>query len=78
MGYGDVQAHTDLERIYACIVMICGVVGYGYFISTAASYFVDGDYSWRQYRKKVNILSSYLKVFCTIMALVKVIAWMRV
>jgi len=46
--------------------MICGVVGYGYFISSAATYFVDGDFSWKQYRKKIIVLNRYLKVFFTI------------
>ncbi len=62
VGYGDIRAHADLEKIYACIVMIVGVVSYAYVITSAASSWVDGGYPRSKYRQRMVAVLYFLKV----------------
>jgi len=34
VGYGDFTAHTRIEMIYASLVMLMGIMLYGYFIGS--------------------------------------------
>ena len=62
MGYGDIRAHTDLERSYATFVMIVGVVAYGYIIASVAATLANADSGRAQYQDKLKAVKSYLKV----------------
>ena len=62
VGYGDIRAHTDLERSYATLVMIIGVVAYGYIIASVAATLANADSGRAQYQDKLKAVKSYLKV----------------
>ena len=62
VGYGDIRAHTDLERAYATFVMIIGVVAYGYIIASVAATLANADSGRAQYQDKLKAVKSYLKV----------------
>ncbi len=62
VGYGDISAHTDLERVYAIFIMIVGVVGYGYIIASVAASMANADSGRAQYQEKLNAVKSYMKV----------------
>ena len=62
VGYGDIRAHTDLERSYATFVMIIGVVAYGYIIASVAATLANADSGRAQYQDKLKAVKSYLKV----------------
>ena len=62
VGYGDIRAHTDLERSYATFVMIIGVVAYGYIIASVAASLANADSGRAQYQDKLKAVKSYLKV----------------
>ena len=62
VGYGDIRAHTNFEKIYACIIMIIGVVSYAYVITAAASSWVDEGYPRRKHRQRMAAVISFLKV----------------
>ena len=67
VGYGDIKAHTDLERSYAIFVMIIGVVAYGYIIASVAASLANADSGRAQYHDKLNAVKSYLKVCETLL-----------
>ena len=62
VGYGDISAHTDLERIYAILVMIVGVVAYGYIIASVAASLANADSGRAQYQDKLMAVKAYMKV----------------
>ena len=62
VGYGDIRAHTDLERAYATFVMIVGVVAYGYIIASVAATLANADSGRAQYHDKLKAVKAYLKV----------------
>ena len=62
MGYGDIYAHTDLERVYATVVMIVGVVAYGYIIASVAASLANADSGRAQYQDKLKAVKAYMKV----------------
>ncbi len=62
VGYGDILAHTDLERVYAIFIMIVGVVAYGYIIASVAASLANADSGRAQYQEKLNAVKSYMKV----------------
>lgn len=62
VGYGDIRAHTHLERGYATIIMIFGVMAYGYLIASVAASLVNADSARASHQSKLNAVKSYLKV----------------
>lgn len=62
VGYGDIRPHTDMERAYSCVIMVFGVVAYGYIIASVASSMVNADAGRGQYQDKLNAVRTYLKV----------------
>ena len=62
VGYGDIRAHTDFERVYATFVMIIGVVAYGYIIASVAASLANADSGRAQYQDKLKAVKAYLKV----------------
>lgn len=62
VGYGDIRAHTHLERGYATIIMIFGVMAYGYLIASVAASLVNADSARALHQSKLNTVKSYLKV----------------
>ena len=62
VGYGDISARTDLERIYAIFIMIVGVLAYGYIIASVAAGLTNADSGRAQYQEKLNAVKSYMSV----------------
>lgn len=62
VGYGDIRAHTHQERAYATVIMVYGVVAYGYLIASVAANMVNADAGRAQYRAKLSAIKAYLKV----------------
>jgi voltage-gated potassium channel Kch len=44
VGYGDVHAHTDTEKLFAIFVMLLGTLLYGYYIASAAASAANADF----------------------------------
>ncbi len=62
VGYGDIRAHTHLERAYATLVMLFGVVAYGYLAASVAANLVNADSARAQYQAKLKAIDAYLRV----------------
>ena len=62
VGYGDIHAHTDLERVYASFAMVLGVMFYGYIIASVAAGLVTSDSTRAQYQEKLKAVKSYMQV----------------
>ena len=62
VGYGDISARTDLERIYAIFIMIVGVVAYGYIIASVAASLTNADSGRAQYQEKLKAVKTYMSV----------------
>lgn len=62
VGYGDIRAHTHLERVYAVLIMIFGVMSYGYIIASIAASLTNYDSGRSHYQTKLKNIKSYLKV----------------
>lgn len=62
VGYGDIRAHTHLERAYATVIMVCGVVAYGYLTASVTASLVNADAGRAHYRAKLKAIKSYLQV----------------
>lgn len=73
VGYGDIRAHTHTERMYATVIMVYGVVAYGYLIASVAANLVNADAGRAQYQAKLITVKSYLKVSFLKKKLVQVI-----
>lgn len=62
VGYGDIHAHTNMERAYASAIMVFGVVAYGYLIASVAASLVNADSARALHQSKLKAVKSYLKV----------------
>lgn len=62
VGYGDIRAHTHLERGYATVIMIYGVMAYGYLTASVAASLVNADSARALHQSKLQAVKSYLKV----------------
>ncbi len=62
VGYGDIRAHTNSERLYASIVMVLGVSAYGYIIASVAASLANADARRAKYQSKMKSIKAYLKV----------------
>lgn len=62
VGYGDISAYTDLERVYAIAVMVFGILAYGYIIASVAATLTNANAGRAQYQEKLNAVKAYMKV----------------
>ena len=62
VGYGIIVAHNDLERVYASIIMVFGVVAYSYLFASVAASMTNADACRAQYQEKLKAIKSYLEV----------------
>ena len=62
VGYGDIRAHTHLERAYASLVMLFGVVAYGYLAASVTANLMSADSARAQYQAKLQAVKAYLRV----------------
>ena len=63
VGYGDIRSHTHLERIYSTLVMLFGVVAYGYLAASVTANLVNADSARAQYQAKLSAIKAYLRVW---------------
>ena len=52
--------HT--QRLYAVVVMILGVLAYGYIIASVAASLANADSGRAQYQKKLEGIKSFMRV----------------
>lgn len=62
VGYGDIRAHTHLEQGYATVIMIYGIMAYGYLIASVAASLVNADSARALHQSKLKAVKSYLEV----------------
>eukprot|EP01137_Pigoraptor_chileana_P002342 Opistho-2@2286 len=60
VGYGDIIAGTNLERIYACIVMVLGVCLFSFIMGNIASAVASADAMRADFRHKVRTVREYM------------------
>eukprot|EP00118_Oscarella_pearsei_P012897 m.98493 g.98493 ORF g.98493 m.98493 type:complete len:2159 (+) comp36987_c0_seq18:234-6710(+) len=60
VGYGDIRAHTSIERVFALIVMILGIVCYGYIIASVAAALANADAQRARYREKLDAIRTFM------------------
>ena len=61
-SYGDITAHSNLEMIVALIVMIAGVMFYGYIIASIAASLANADTQRAEYHEKMEHIKRYMDV----------------
>ena len=63
VGYGDIHAGTNIERVYALFIMIIGGLLYSYSIGLLSSIVSTLDQKTAEMNQKLQILSSIKKEF---------------
>jgi voltage-gated potassium channel len=61
VGYGDIPAVTDIQRLYAAFVMLTGVGIFGYVIGNVATLIVNMDLTKAAYQKKIDTINAFLR-----------------
>ncbi len=61
VGYGDIVPHTNIEKIYASVVMIIGVGFYGYLIGNVVSVITKRDPAHEKFISNLDNLSAMVK-----------------
>ena len=59
VGYGDISAVTDTERLWAMVIMCVGSVIYAYFISVMTSAVTNYDHNSHQYNRQLSEIKNY-------------------
>lgn len=63
MGYGDVYTTNTIERIYACIIMILGVLSFSFASGSLASIISNLDSKNALLKYKLEIIEGIRKDF---------------
>ncbi len=61
IGYGETTPVTNVQRIFALCVMLCGVAVYGYVIGNVASMLAKRDPAKAQYFENLDQLNAFIK-----------------
>lgn len=61
VGYGDIVAHTLLERWYAMGVMLLGIGFFGYIVGNVASILASVDRMGTQHRERMEQIRTYMR-----------------
>jgi voltage-gated potassium channel len=61
VGYGDITPKTNLQMIYAMVVMILGVGIYGYVIGNVTSLLANLDMATNHYRETMDRLTAFMR-----------------
>ncbi len=61
IGYGETTPTTNVQRMFAIVVMLCGVAVYGFVIGNVASMLAKRDPSKAQYFEQIDQLNAFLK-----------------
>ena len=57
-----VQFVYSLQRFFGLLVMIVGIVSYGYIVATVAASLANADSGRARYQEKLKAIENYLKV----------------
>lgn len=60
VGYGDISAHNDLQRLYASFVMLTGVGLFGYAIGNIATLIANLDMAKAAHQQKLDEVNAFL------------------
>lgn len=63
VGYGDILAYNNVERIYCSVIMIIGVFLYSYTIGSLSSILLNLDARREKLNKKIEILAELSREF---------------
>lgn len=61
VGYGDIHAHLVTEKALSSVLMIGGVVFFGYIIASVTASLANADASRARYKSKVDTVYRFLK-----------------
>lgn len=61
VGYGDIVAHSILERWYALLTMLVGIGFFGYIVGNVASILASIDRMGSEYRERMERIRSYMR-----------------
>jgi voltage-gated potassium channel len=61
VGYGDIVPKTNLQTVYAMVVMLLGVGVYGYVIGNVTSLVANIDLAKRHYLEKMERLAAFMR-----------------
>ena len=56
VGYGDISAGTDFERLFSIVVMIAGVIGFSIATGSLSSIMSNLDSANAKLKEKLNTL----------------------
>ena len=60
VGYGDISAHNDIQRLYASFVMLNGVGLFGYAIGNIATLIANLDMAKAAHQQKLDQVNAFL------------------
>jgi ribosomal protein S13 len=63
VGYGDISANNDIERLIAIFLMICGVLFFSYSSGTITTIISESTKSQNLKQDQINILNNILKTY---------------
>lgn len=61
VGYGDITPKTNVQMVYAMVVMILGVGIYGYVIGNVTSLLANLDMATNHYRETMERLAAFMR-----------------
>jgi len=61
VGYGDVLAGSDAERVFAVFMMLVGVTVFGYIVGSMASLVAKINQRGQRHKEKIDELKDYLR-----------------
>lgn len=64
VGYGDISATNELERIFAIVIMILGQVAFSYGISALGQIITHMDQSTARFEERIMILNRIYRDCC--------------
>ena len=63
VGYGDISGTNMVEMIFCCVVMLIGVIAFGFANGSLASIMTNYDNKSGSYQEKINILNKAYEVY---------------
>ena len=61
VGFGDIRAHSDMEKLFSIVVMICGVTWYAFIISTLSSLLSGWDRKHVMAKKRMQEMTEFIR-----------------
>eukprot|EP01137_Pigoraptor_chileana_P011547 Opistho-2@62590 len=61
VGYGDITASTDGERILATFIMVAGIIFFGFITASIAAALANADAQRSLYQEKLNAIMDFMR-----------------